>query len=208
MALSAADPIPRLSDACDPPAVIGAAALTTAAFQGATADALAGMIERLDTDPIARLHDTSIAYQLAFRRAEALGLQAEALAGSQLFRIRRESRSPADIRLLALMAPGDLMVNTPLDFITNYLDVRLDLLFLMPDRGLPAIIPDHDVMFFAVSEVRCRHARPHEPTVHVVATAGVERSEFPARPGARHTGQVAGRRSRYLQPIDRRGRPR
>jgi hypothetical protein len=152
MALSAADPIPRLSDACDPPAVIGAAALTTAAFQGATADALAGMIERLDTDPIARLHDTSIAYQLAFRRAEALGLQAEALAGSQLFRIRRESRSPADIRLLALMAPGDLMVNTPLDFITNYLDVRLDLLFLMPDRGLPAIIPDHDVMFFAVSE--------------------------------------------------------
>jgi hypothetical protein len=44
------------------------------------------------------------------------------------------------------------MVNTPLDFITNYLDVRLDLLFLMPDRGLPAIIPDHDVMFFAVSE--------------------------------------------------------
>ena len=107
MALSAADPIPRLSDACDPPAVIGAAALTTAAFQGATADALAGMIERLDTDPIARLHDTSIAYQLAFRRAEALGLQAEALAGSQLFRIRRESRSPADIRLLALMAPGE-----------------------------------------------------------------------------------------------------
>jgi len=152
MALSAADPIPRLSDAYDPPAVIGMAALTTAAFQGATPDALAGMIERLDTDPIARLHDTSIAYQLAFRRAEALGLQAEALAGSQLFRIRRESRSPADIRLLALMAPGDLMVNTPLDFITNYLDVRLDLLFLMPDRGLPAIIPDHDVMFFAVSE--------------------------------------------------------
>jgi len=152
MALSAADPIPRLSDAYDPPAVIGMAALTTAAFQGATPDALAGMIERLDTDPIARLHDTSIAYQLAFRRAEALGLQAEALAWSQLFRIRRESRSPADIRLLALMAPGDLMVNTPLDFITNYLDVRLDLLFLMPDRGLPAIIPDHDVMFFAVSE--------------------------------------------------------
>jgi hypothetical protein len=152
MALSATEPVPRLSDAYDPPAVFGMAALTTAAFQGATPDALAGMIEQFDTDPIAQLHDTSIAYQLAFRRAEALGLQAEALAGSQLFRIRRESRSPADIRLLALMAPGDLMVNTPLDFITNYLDVRLDLLFLMPDRGLPAIIPDHDVMFFAVSE--------------------------------------------------------
>jgi hypothetical protein len=152
MVLSSADPTPRLSDACDPPAAIGMAALTTAAFQGRAPDELAGMIERADTDPIARLLDTSIAYQLAFRRAEALRLQDEALAASQLFRIRRESPSPAGIRLLALMAPGDLMVNTPLDFITNYLDVRLDLLFLMSDRGLPAIVPDHDVMFFAVSE--------------------------------------------------------
>jgi hypothetical protein len=152
MASSTADPIPRLNDACDPPAVIGMATLTTAAFHGAAPDALAGMIERLDTDPIARLHDTSIACQLAFRRTEALRLQAEALAASQLFRVRGESRRSAGVRLIALMAPGDLMVNTPLDFITNYLDVRLDLLFLMPDRGLPTIIPDHDVMFFAVSE--------------------------------------------------------
>ena len=76
MALSAADPIPRLCDACDPPAVIGVAALTTAASHGATADALAAMIDRSDRDPIARLHDTSIAYQLAFRRVEALGLLA------------------------------------------------------------------------------------------------------------------------------------
>src|SRR5689334_2256617 len=103
MAFSAADPIPQLSDVCDPPAVVGAAALTTAAFHGTTPDALAGMIERLDTDPIARLHDTSIAYQLAFRRAEALGLQNEALAASQLFRVRRESERSTSVRLLALM---------------------------------------------------------------------------------------------------------
>jgi hypothetical protein len=152
MALSVADPIPRLSDGCDPPVVIGMAALTTAASHGASADELAGMIDRLDADPVARLHDTSIAYQLAFRRAEALGLQAEALDASQLFRVRRESREAAGVRLLALVAPGDLMVNTPLDFITNHLDVRLDLLFLLSDRDLPATIPDHDIMFFAAGE--------------------------------------------------------
>jgi hypothetical protein len=151
MASFTADPIPRLCDACDPPAVIGTAALTTAASCGADLATLSGMIEQLDIDPIARLYDTSIAYQLAFRRAEGLGLQAEAVAASHLFRIRRESRCAAGIRLLALVAPGDLMVNTPLDFITNYLDVRLDLLFLMPDQRLPATIPDHDIMFFAAS---------------------------------------------------------
>ena len=89
-----ADPIPCLSDACVPPAIIGMAALTTAAMQGADADALATMIDRLDADPAARLYDTSIAYQLSFRRAEGLGLQDEAVSESSLFRIRMNC-SPA-----------------------------------------------------------------------------------------------------------------
>jgi hypothetical protein len=39
-----------------------------------------------------------------------------------------------------------------LDFLTNHLNVRLDLLYLLPDRPLPASIPNHDVAFFAVGE--------------------------------------------------------
>jgi len=152
MLLPRPDAIPYLSDTCSPPVVLGTAVLTTAAVHGAGPDALIEMIDRLDAGPIAQLYDTSIAYQLAFRRAEALGLQDDALAASQLYRVRREGQRPTDIRLLALMAPGDLMVNTPLDFITNHLDVRLDLLFLLPDEILPAIIPDHDIMFMAASE--------------------------------------------------------
>jgi hypothetical protein len=152
MTLFATDPIPRLDEACDPPVVIGMAALTTAASHGADPDALAGMIDQLDIDPVARLYDTSIAYQLAFRRAEGLGLQDAAVAASQLFRVRRESRCPAEIRLLALVVPGELMVNTPLEFITDHLDVRVDLLFLVPGQSLPATIPDHDIMFFAAGE--------------------------------------------------------
>jgi hypothetical protein len=110
------------------------------------------MIEQLDRDPTARLYDTSIAYQLAFRRAEGLGIQDKAVAASPMFRVRRESPSYTGLRLLALVGLGDLMVNTPLDFITNHLDVQLDLLFVMPNQELPPTIPDHDVAFFAASE--------------------------------------------------------
>jgi hypothetical protein len=147
-----ADPIPRLDDASDPPVIVGMATLTTAAMHGAAPDTLATMIEQLDVDPTARLYDTSLAYQLAFRRAEGLGIQDKAVAASPMFRVRRESQSCAGLRLLALVGLGDLMVNTPLDFITNYLDVQLDLLFVMPGQELPPTIPDHDVAFFAASE--------------------------------------------------------
>ena len=54
--------------------------------------------------------------------------------------------------MLALVAPGDLMVNTPLDFITGQAGIRLDLLYLLPGRELPDEVPEHDVAFFAVSE--------------------------------------------------------
>jgi hypothetical protein len=152
MPLPLADPIPRLSDASDLPVIVGMATLTTAAMHGADPNTLATMIEEMDVDPTARLYDTSLAYQLAFRRAEGLGIQDRAVATSPMFRVRRENQGAAGLRLLALVALGDLMVNTPIDFITNYLDVQLDLLFVMPGQELPPTIPDHDVAFFAASE--------------------------------------------------------
>jgi len=152
MPLPLADTIPRLGGAIDPPVIVGMATLTTAAMHGADADTLATMIDQLDGDPTARLYDTSLAYQLAFRRAEGLGIQEKAVSASPMFRVRRESQTNAGLRLLALVGLGDLMVNTPLDFITNYLDVQLDLLFVTPDQDLPPTLPDHDVAFFAASE--------------------------------------------------------
>jgi len=145
------DPIPLLSETCIPPTILGTATLTTAAMHGATPDALAAMIERHDTDPAARLYDTGIARQLAFRRAEGLDLQDEALATAPVFRVGRAA-AEAPLRVLALVAPGELMANTPLDFISNHLDVRLDLLFLLPGQLLPAMVPDHDVAFFAAGD--------------------------------------------------------
>jgi hypothetical protein len=148
---SMADRLPILDDALEPPVVLGTGALTGFAFQGNDHDALIARIGDLDC-PAVRLYDTAIACQLAFRRAEGLELQDKALACSPLYRVRGRAASDRPLRLLALMAPGDLMVNTPLEFITGAIDVRLDLLYLLPDRPLPAVIPDHDVAFFAVSE--------------------------------------------------------
>jgi hypothetical protein len=116
MPLPLADTIPRLGGAIDPPVIVGMATLTTAAMHGADADTLATMIDQLDGDPTARLYDTSLAYQLAFRRAEGLGIQEKAVSASPMFRVRRESQTSAGLRLLALVGLGDLMVNKPLDF--------------------------------------------------------------------------------------------
>jgi hypothetical protein len=141
--------IPTLSDTLVPPIVRGTADLTTFAYQGNGYEAL---LERIgaETEPTAYLYDKSLAAQLVFRRAEGLSLQDAALEASQIYRVGVAPEGA--LRLLALVSPGDLMTNTPLDFLTNHLNVRLDLLYLLPDRPLPALIPDHDVAFFAVGE--------------------------------------------------------
>lgn len=148
--------LPALSNSLVPPIVRGTADLTEHAYQGDGFDALMERIDRCRAcNPpaaleAAQIYDEAIAAQLAFRRAEGLNLQDAALAMSRLYRVG----GPPDgaLRLLALVGPGDLMTNTPLDFLTNHLHVRLDLLYVEPDRALPAVIPDHDVAFFALCE--------------------------------------------------------
>lgn len=148
--------IPALSDRPAPPSVLGAAALTTAAYQGARHDTLASRIQSSSQangaamEEAAWTYDAAIAAQLAFRRDEAANLQNAALAMSPVFRVRGSGGEA--LRLLAIMGPGDLMTNTPVDFLTASLSVRLDLLYIQPDRPLPSVVPDHDVAIFALGE--------------------------------------------------------
>ena len=148
--------VPVLSDTLVPPIVHGTADLTDFAYQGNDYDALMERIDRSAAcnppaaDEVARTYDASIAAQLAFRRGEGLNLQDAALVASQMF--RNFGAPEGALRLLALVGPGDLMTNTPLDFLTNHLNVRLDLLYVLPDRPLPPMIPDHDLAFFALGE--------------------------------------------------------
>jgi hypothetical protein len=142
--------IPVLSDAVIPSVVLGTADLTYFAYQGNGYADLLARIEKSGSSPIARRFDTAIALQLGFRRADGLDLLDKVLSQSVLFRVGQAR--PGALRLLALVCPGDLMTNTPLDFLTNHLHVQLDLLFIRPGQPLPAVIPDHDVAFFAASE--------------------------------------------------------
>ena len=147
----AADCLPTLSETVCPPVVLGTAALTHFAYQGNGFDRMRRRIDECHAEPdgAGRAFDTSIALQLAFRRPEGLGHLNAALARSPMFRIAGRD---APLRVLALVTPGDLMANTPLDFLTNELNVRLDWLYVLPGQKLPAVIPDHDVAFFAAGE--------------------------------------------------------
>ncbi len=114
------------------------------------------MIEAADADPVARAYDRALAHQLDFRRTLGLDLLDDALAASSLYRIYSDMCSPKPLRVLAILTPGDLMVNTPLDFLTRFLDVRLDLLYVLPGKDLPSVIPDHEVAFVASSALDAR----------------------------------------------------
>jgi len=151
------DAPPTIDSGFDPPLIKGAAILAHRAYATDGLDELIAYIDRpasTEAERAALKLDKAFAHQLRFRARQAAELQAEALGGERVFRVgeRFAELGPAPLRLLAVMAPGDLMVNTPLDFITAHLDVRLDLMFVRPGQPLPERMPDHDVAFFAVSE--------------------------------------------------------
>lgn len=102
------------------------------------------------------LMDLSTVLQLRGNRDLALEIQSQALALQQCYSppMKRGmgERSAAAIRLLAIMGPGDLMSNSPIEFLLEDADVALDLLYVTPERDFPAIVPEHDVLFVAIAE--------------------------------------------------------
>ncbi len=151
------DAPPAIDPGLTPPPIKGAAALAHRAYDSDGLDELLAFIERPAANEAAAAAldlDRAFAHQLRFRAKQAAEFQAQALERARIFRISESagSRSARPLRLLAVMAPGDLMVNTPLDFITAHLDVQLDLMFVLPGKPLPERMPEHDLAFFAVSE--------------------------------------------------------
>jgi hypothetical protein len=82
--------------------------------------------------------------------AFASEMQTKAFDRSLLYRVGG-ARDPC-IKLLALMGPGDMLDNTPLDYLIENSDIRLDLLYIVPSKPLPATIPEHDVAIVALCE--------------------------------------------------------
>ncbi len=86
------------------------------------------------------------------QRDLGLTIQAQALAMQRTY-LLAASRQPAKLRLLMLVAPGDLSANTPLDCLLENSDI--DLVFHYVSAGTPVTVtglPAHDAVMVALGE--------------------------------------------------------
>ncbi|HEY4317289.1 MAG TPA: RimK family alpha-L-glutamate ligase [Herbaspirillum sp.] len=134
---------------------IGIAALLQAAYMGIDLKPLGTqLIAHLGANPddANAMMDLSIILQLLGSDDSAVATQAEAIRMRQVYRLPTVRAGEVKLRLLAIMIAGDFMANTPLEFMLGNSDVALEVLYVSPDRPLPAALPAHDVLFIAVGE--------------------------------------------------------
>lgn len=134
--------------------LFGLAALARKVFAGEDLLPLSeAMLDRVSRDPADTnaLMDLSIILQLLYKPNTARSMQERALEINRVYHIPA-STGEAAIRLLAIMTSGDLMANTPLDFLLENSDVSLDMLYVTDDAQFPDTIPEHDIAFVAVAD--------------------------------------------------------
>ncbi|GAB2181304.1 hypothetical protein DLREEDagrD3_15270 [Denitratisoma sp. agr-D3] len=148
-------PLPDHAASCPSPShpeFLGLARLMRLNFAGVELTSLCqSLLARAEADPddAYALLDASVLLQFYRQPELALQVQAEAL------KLRRHYRQPTTrplrLRLLALMAPGNLMANVPVECLLEDSDIELTISYATAD---PAAIelPEHDVLFFAMSE--------------------------------------------------------
>jgi hypothetical protein len=135
------------------PALIGLAALMRQAMRGEDLGPVAQqLLARLNADPAdaAAWMDLSTLAPLRGAAAQRAGLQARALESQRLY--RQPAAGVAAATLLVLVAPGDFMANTPIEFLLEGADIEIVFLYVDPDLDLLAAAPDHDAAFVAVAE--------------------------------------------------------
>jgi glutamate/tyrosine decarboxylase-like PLP-dependent enzyme/glutathione synthase/RimK-type ligase-like ATP-grasp enzyme len=134
--------------------LIGLAALMRMVFEEKDLKPLAAELtartQRNPLDANAML-DLSTILQLSFQRELALQVQKEALKIQRIFSIPAAVQ-PAKIRLLVIMGACDLLSNTPVECLLENSDIALDMLYVSHDLPFPETVPDHDVLFVAISE--------------------------------------------------------
>jgi glutathione synthase/RimK-type ligase-like ATP-grasp enzyme len=143
-----------------PQALIGLATLMRQAFSGIDLRPLgARLVERAKAYPqdANGLMDLSTILQLTGNRELGLATQMQALRLQQLYQLPSSTATMA-IKLLAIMSGGDLMANTPVEFLVSGANVVLQQLYLDADLPLPQQLPEHDVVFVALGE--SDHNRP------------------------------------------------
>lgn len=109
-----------------------------------------------DSDDANLWMNLSIAMLCLGQRDIGLAIQEQALALERSYHLAA-SRQPARLRLLMLMAPGDLAANTPLDCLLEDSDIDLDLYYVSPGVPLSQPIPEHDAVIVAIGESDQNH---------------------------------------------------
>lgn len=148
------EPDPLVAAAALPFApLVGVAPLMRRAFgKQAMAPVAAALLARAEADDLdANAYlDFSTTLQLTGDRDVAMDVQAEAV------RIRHHYTLPAArgeaLRLLVIMGLGDLMANTPIEFLVEDADVTLEILYVTANAPWPEIVPEHDVMMVCMGE--------------------------------------------------------
>jgi glutathione synthase/RimK-type ligase-like ATP-grasp enzyme len=138
-----------------PQPLMGLAAVMTRAFRGEDLTPLGNrLIEYAGNHPdkagANALLDLSIVLHLKGSHDVALDMLKAALKLQQCYQL--PAREQPAIRLLAIMGPGDLAANTPLEFLVENSDIELNMLFVAPWLPFPELLPEHDVAFVAVGE--------------------------------------------------------
>lgn len=136
-----------------PSTLIGVAPLMRQAFMDVDLRPLgAELLARAQANPddANAIFDFSTVLQLTGERDAALAVQMEAIRINPLYAI--PSVLPTRLRLLVIMGPGDLMSNTPIEFLLEDSDVALDMLYLTLETPWPETVPDHDVLLVAIAE--------------------------------------------------------
>jgi hypothetical protein len=136
-----------------PAPLLGTAELTRRAYRSGDLTAeWQALVARTDADAndAGAWMDMATCLHTVGQRDKALAVQGLALQLSRWYRIRFGNGTGP--RILAFVTPGDLMANTPLDFLLTGSDADLVLCFVDAATVLPANVPDHDVAVVAVGQ--------------------------------------------------------
>lgn len=108
------------------------------------------------------LMNASIVLQCLNQQEMGLAFQREALAAQRTYRIAARQQ-PARLRLLVLVAPGDIQSNTPLECLLENSDIDLVFYYVFKDDARLASAPAHDILFVGICD-----SDEHRDLLHVL----------------------------------------
>ncbi len=141
------------SDAVQPASSLGLAGLGRLVFEASGLQAAWDVLVArftADASDFGALLDISTLVQMTGDREKGLELQAVALAGCRCYRTTHGTGQA--LRVLAFMTAGDLMANTPIDFLLEGSDVELTTYYVDGPLPSPEDLPAHDIAFLAIGQ--------------------------------------------------------